>query len=103
MLVDCNFLLYTADPHIRIIEEEGLMRFQFGVHVMADRGLFYHMRACVRALVLMMMRHGANTRMHVTVGCRPLEFQKGKERKHTGLNEAGRYIPLETSSSLQQG
>jgi hypothetical protein len=48
VLLECNFLLYTADPHIRIIEEEGLMRFQFGVHVMADLGLFYHMRACTR-------------------------------------------------------
>ena len=48
VLVGCNFLLYTADPHIRIIEEKGLMRFQFGVHVMAVLGLFYHMRACTR-------------------------------------------------------
>ena len=48
VLVERNFLLYTADPHIRVVEEERLMRFQFGVHVMAVLGLFYHMRACTR-------------------------------------------------------
>jgi hypothetical protein len=41
LLVDCNFLLHTAvNPHIGVVnEEEGLMGFQFGVHVLADLGL----------------------------------------------------------------
>ena len=40
--LECNFLLYTADPQIVIIEEEGLMGFQFDVHVLADLGLLSH-------------------------------------------------------------
>jgi hypothetical protein len=42
VLLECSFLLYTAGPHIGNIAEEGLMGFQFGVHVLADLGLLSH-------------------------------------------------------------
>lgn len=63
VLPECNFPPYTAEPHIASIEEEGLMGFQFGVHVLADLGLLSHAGGWT---LVLMMRHGANTQMHMT-------------------------------------
>ena len=42
VLLECNFPPDTAGPHIEILEKEGLMGFQSGVHVLADLGLLSH-------------------------------------------------------------
>ena len=63
VLLECNFPPDTAGPHIEILEKEGLMGFQFGVHVLADLGLLSH---AGKWTLVLMMRHGANTQMHMT-------------------------------------
>lgn len=101
VLPECNFLPYTAEPHIASIGKEGLMGFQFGVHVLADLGaLITCGQVDTRVDDETWSKH-ANA--HDMVECRRFEFQKGKERKHTVLNEARRYIPLRTSSSRRPG
>ena len=63
VLPECNFPPYTAEPHIASIAEEGWMGLQFGVHVLADLVLLSH---AGKWTLVLMMRHGANTQMHMT-------------------------------------